>query len=246
MLKTFEYLVTGLPVKAGYYTEDIEEIFIPFLKKLTELQKKKGTRIIAYFAAPPGLGKSTLVTFLEELSKQTEGVKPIQSIGMDGFHYFAEYLKSHTVIRDGQEILLDKIKGSPESFDVDRLGEFLRRLQTEKVVSFPAYDRSLHDVVNDAYVVDGDIVLMEGNYLLLEDERWKPLRQFADYTAFAYTDIEVLKPRLIARKLNKGITYEEAESFFEYSDGRNARLVLSKIPEADLCLECIEGRWIRR
>ena len=82
----YKVLINGLAVDAFYSEECVETIFIPLLKRLTELQRQKNRRILVMLAAPPGAGKSTLCSFLEKLSKETDGVTPLQAIGMDGFH----------------------------------------------------------------------------------------------------------------------------------------------------------------
>ena len=238
-----EMLINGLPVTAEYAEQDIETIFKPLLWKLTQLQKEKGRRLVVYFAAPPGLGKTTLARFLEDLSLNLEGITPLQAAGMDGFHHYGSYLKSHTTIRDGEEILLNSIKGAPETFDAGRLSEFIDRLKKEERILWPDYDRTLHDVVDDGYELFRDIIFLEGNYLLLSDELWKPLAEKADFTIYASADLLLLKPRLAARKMMSGYSREEALQFVEKSDGRNARLVLNDRPQADLYLEYADGKW---
>jgi len=239
-----DLLINGLETSAEYYKEDIDNIFIPLLKKLTAMQKEAEKRIVVYLAAPPGLGKSTLAAYLEMLSKDSEGITPVQAAGMDGFHHYGSYLKAHKTIRDGKEILLDEIKGAPETFDTERLGEFIERLLTEDEILWPTYDRTKHDVVDDGYILNGKIIILEGNYFLLNDERWESLRKYASYTIYAYTDINVLKPRLIERKVLSGHDRKEAEAFYEFSDGRNAELVLREKPEADMYLGYKDGRWV--
>ena len=88
-------LVNGIRVDAVYSEQAVHEIFVPLLKKLTVLQRKKGSRILAMLAAPPGAGKTTLLSFLEKLSREREDLSEIQVIGMDGFHRRQEYLLSH-------------------------------------------------------------------------------------------------------------------------------------------------------
>lgn len=241
-----DLLINGLISRAEYNKEDIHNIFIPLLKTLTILQKESDKRIIVYLAAPPGIGKSTLAAYLEMLSNDTKGISSVQAAGMDGFHHYGAYLKSHKTMRDGREILLDEIKGAPETFDTERLAAFIERLLIEDEILWPTYDRTKHDVVDNGYILNKNIILLEGNYFLLNDERWQALRKYASYTIYAYTDINVLKPRLIERKVMSGYDRKEAEAFYEFSDGRNAELVLKDKPAADMILEFKEGRWIKK
>lgn len=242
-IRTLDIIINGLPTHAEYTKESIDNIFIPLLQKLTEIQKRENRRIVAFLAAPPGLGKSTLATFLEILSKEHDDICNVQAAGMDGFHHYAKYLKSHKTTRDQKEILLDEIKGAPETFDVVRLGTYIDRLLSEEEITWPTYDRTKHDVIDDGYVLKEKIIILEGNYLLLSDSNWLPIRKYASYAIYAYTDIDVLKPRLVARKIASGYTEEEAEAFYEFSDGRNAECVLNDVPEADMYLEYKNSEW---
>ena len=110
--------INGIDVRAEYKEDNVEEIFIPLLRKLTELRRRRGRRVLAMFAAPPGAGKSTLLSFLERLSEEEPDIDSIQTIGMDGFHRRQEYLLSHTTVRDGKDIPMVEVKGSPERLSV--------------------------------------------------------------------------------------------------------------------------------
>ena len=173
-----------------------------------------------------------------------QSLTPVQAVGMDGFHHRAAYLKSHTTVRDGRSILLDEIKGAPETFDAERLAEKLREARSEETLGWPVYSRTQHDVIEDAIRVTDSILLVEGNYLLLSSQPWKKIaEEFCDFSIYMYADENVLKKRLIERKIASGHTRAEAESFYSFSDGRNARLVLKERPEADLTLRCADGRY---
>ena len=82
----FNVTINGIDVRACYTEDNIREIFLPMLRRLTELHQRKGKRILAMLATPTGAGKSTLLCLLEKLSKEHSDVENIQTIGMDGFH----------------------------------------------------------------------------------------------------------------------------------------------------------------
>ena len=84
---------------------------------------------------------------------------------MDGFHHYNVWLEAHN---------LRAYKGAPETFDVDRLAQHLRQIK-EGDGTWPQYDRQTHDPVEDAIVVTAPVVIVEGNWLLLDDERWRTL-----------------------------------------------------------------------
>ena len=185
-------------------------------------------------AAPPATGKSTLVSFLEHLARSVIPEKQLQAVGMDGFHLRQKYLLTHTVEIDGKRVPMASIKGAPITFDLDALTRKIREVSEGNICRWPHYDRQLHDPVDDAITIDADIVLLEGNYLLLDTDGWRDLSRFADYTIVLTADEDVLRERLIGRKMKTGMTREDAERFVKFSDMRNVRLCLDKTMKADL------------
>ena len=236
-MRDFQVNINGIEVNAAYTEDNINHIFIPLLRRLTRMQRELGKRILVMLAAPPGTGKSTLCEYLKVLSEHTEGVKPIQVIGMDGFHRYQEYLTTHTTMREGKEILLVQIKGAPVTFDSDLLQERVMQVAQGENVGWPVYNRMTHNPTENAITVTGDIVILEGNYLLLEEEGWKNLKQYADYTIRITADENHLRERLIERKEKSGATHEEAVAFVEYSDLYNARICLEHTMKADMNLK---------
>lgn len=230
-------IINGLDIQAVFKDEDIEEIYIPLLKKLSDMQKKKGGRIIAFLAAPPGVGKTTLACFLQHLSENTEDVAPITAIGMDGFHHYQTYLDAHETVRDGVTIPMAKIKGAPITFDLDKLTEKVRELAKGNPCMWPDYSRVIEDSVEDVHNVTGNIILLEGNYLLLNEPGWRDLKKYADYTIRITAKEEDVRNRLIERKARSGnSSREEAIKHVDYSDMYNFRLVANNSMPADLTL----------
>lgn len=228
----YELTVNGLIQNIKYNQETVEQLFLPLLRRLTEMHKKSNQRTILFLVAPPATGKSTLTLFLEKLATETDDLTPVQAVGMDGFHFHADFIKSHSIIRNGQKIPMSEVKGCPETFDVDKLKNKLAALRLNDV-AFPIYDRQIHDVIDDALQVTGKIILFEGNWLLLKDEKWRNLRQFADYSLMIQADPSILKQRLIQRKMQGGLSLEAATSFYEKSDSYNVERTLNHSDAAD-------------
>ena len=228
--------INGIGVRARYTRRAVDGIFIPLLEELTALRERKGGRVLAMLAAPPGAGKSTLASFLEALSRERPGLCALQAVGMDGFHRPQSWLQTHFTMRDGERIPVARIKGAPASFDLPRLAERVGRVAAGEKCGWPAYDRALHDPVEDALTVDGEIVLLEGNYLLLDEDGWRGLSRFADYTIFVRADGQLLRGRLIERKVRGGMDRETAAAFVDYSDMPNVRLCLDRALPADAAL----------
>ena len=225
--------INGIDVNARYSDRAVREIFLPLLRRWTEMQKKKGKRLLVMLAAPPGAGKSTLLSFLKKLSHEEAGLTEIQAIGMDGFHLKQEYLKSHFTERGGKTVSLVEIKGAPITFDLEHLTEAVRMIASGAVCSWPVYDRLLHNPVENALTVDHSIVLLEGNYLLLDENGWRDLSGYADDTVSVRAEEEMLRDRLIERRMKTGVSRENSIRFVDFSDMPNVRLCLQKTMPAD-------------
>ena len=223
-------LINGFDVQARFDEAAVNDLFLPFLRALTAMSRGRDGRLVAFLAAPPAAGKSTLAAFLEKLSRETDGLTPVQALGMDGFHFHQDYILGHTVVRDGVEIPMKTVKGAPDTFDVMKLDAALRALK-HGPVNWPFYDRRLHDVVEDAVPVTAPVVIVEGNWLLLNRPVWRDLPR--DVSAFVTADESLLRGRLIARKERGGLSHDEALAFYDRCDGPNVRLCLSESLNAD-------------
>lgn len=235
--------INGFKQKSYFSEKSIEEVFIPLIQEIEELKANKD-KVIVYLAAPPGAGKSTLVNFLELLSREL-GYSNVQAIGIDGFHYPEEYLKKNYGMIDGERKLLKDVKGCPETFDIDYLQEKIRSLKDGNI-KWPIYDRNIHDVIKEAIDVDKEIVLIEGNWLLLDEEKWCNLKDFADYTIMIKADEDQLRERLINRKVKGKLSYEEAAVFVESSDLKNVRRINRNSSKADLNLKLTDDSQLER
>ena len=238
--------INGIDVDAAYSDETIEEIVKPLLKHMADLHDSEKRRILVMLAAPPGAGKSTFVSFLEHMAKEIIPIKKVQAVGMDGFHRRQEYLTSHTTVVDGKEIPMVDIKGAPITFDLEALKNKIIELKENAVCKWPEYNRMLHNPVEDAIVVDADIALLEGNYLLLDQDGWRDISEYADYTISMTADPQMLRERLIDRKTASGKAREKAEEFVDFSDMANVKICLEHSKKADLELMIDAGGNLHR
>ena len=232
----FTFDNSGLPVEAEFPEACVRGTLLPLLRRLTALQRDKRGRVLALLAAPPGAGKSTLAAFLEALSRDAPELCPLTAVGMDGFHLRQEYLCAHEIERDGARVKMVDIKGAPETFDLPRLAREMARVAAGADMGWPQYDRLLHNPRENALRVAGDLVLIEGNYLLLDEDGWRDLRGIADFAIFLEAPLPLLRARLTARHAGSGKTPEAAAAFVERSDLANARRVLAHRLPADLTL----------
>lgn len=227
--------VSGFDTQAVFPEKNIRGIHKPLLEKFTCLYREKQERIVIFLCAPPGSGKSTLAAFWEYLSEQEEHIEPLQVLPLDGFHYSNDILDNSIIERNGEQTSLRSIKGSYETFNLSEIIDKLKQLRV-KNSKWPFYDRKLHDPVNDAISVTRNIVVVEGNWLLLDKPVWKGLSHFADFSVFIDTHPNFLKERLVNRKIRGGSTPEEALAFYQQSDAANVEKVLNSSIKADLRL----------
>ena len=230
--RSCRFMINGLAHKVQYNEATIRELFLPLLRHLSRKQKALKRRLIILLAAPPGAGKTTLCLLLEKLSQTEEGLASLQALGLDGFSYPASYLRSHKTEKEGQKVPLASLKGAPETYDVERLKGTLAKVRTENL-RWPVYDRISHDIIEDVITVGQDILLREGNWLLLGHGGWQDLRELADYTIFIEASPEDLKERLIESKVQGGKSRKEAESFYLQRDKENIEGVLDGSWPAD-------------
>lgn len=239
--------INGMDVAAHYTDESVNTIFLPLLRLLTGLQRERNRRILVFLAAPPAAGKSTLVSFLEYLSRKEDGLTPIQSIGMDGFHHDQDYLASHRVVKNGEEIPMSRVKGSPISFDLELMTQRIRRVAAGESCGWPEYNRRLHNPRDNAIAITGSIILLEGNYLLLDRPGWRELKGYADYTIRISADKNDVRERLVRRKAGStGWPREQAEAFVDFSDIDNVREVTEYSLPGDLNLRMgSDGSYVK-
>lgn len=190
---------------------------------------------------PPGAGKSTFAAIIEQgMPLDT----PFQVLPADGFHYPNIYLDAHTTIRDGVEIPLRRIKGAQETFDVQKLAEKLQTLKAGEPLKWPIYDRKLHDPVDNAIEVQPEgVIIIEGNYLLLDKPPWDELHKYADLSIFLDKPFEAIREDVIARHMRgKSWDFDRAATFFDTSDGINAQLIInSQIGRPDMLITISGG-----
>ena len=226
---TFE--INGLPVHAAFSDETRDRILLPLIERLRALRRKAGRRICVFLAGPPAAGKSTLCRVLETLCPE------LQTVGLDGFHYPNAYLETHFL--DG--VPLRKIKGAPETYDTVGLAEKLRHV-TEEGQRWPKYDRRTHDPIADAVCLTGEIVILEGNWLLLDAPPWNGLR--CDASIFLRMDSPEQIERVVRRKVAGGFSEAAAREFAERNDRVNIAYCLAHSRGADWTIEISEdGTW---
>lgn len=89
-------------------------------------------------------------------------------------------------------------------------------------------------MIDDQIKVSAPLVLVEGNYLLLDEDPWRSLKPLCDVSMFLYAEEAQLYARLIERKVRGGMMPHEAAAFAKGSDMRNVRRILDRRLHADV------------
>ena len=190
-------------------------------------QKATGQgRFLTALAGPPGAGKSTLAAALVDALGQ--GAK---AVPMDGFHYDDRVL----IARGARDR-----KGAPDTFDAQGFFHLLRRLRTEAEVAIPLFDRDLEISRAGADIVmpEDRLLVVEGNYLLLNEAPWPEAAPLFDLTVWIDVPEAELDRRLLSRWAHYGKTPEQARAWIDGNDMPNIRRVTQNSRAADVVV-----RW---
>jgi pantothenate kinase len=168
----------------------------------------------------------------------------VQALPMDGFHFPNAYLARTRIWTERGEVDLRSVKGSPETYDVSAFADRLRAVRRGGKVGWPYYDRRIHDPVDGVIEVrDRGILLVEGNFLLLDEEPWRKLAALADFTIFIESAVQTLADAL-PRLQRGGRSPEAALEHHRLVDHANYRRVLERRVAADLTLLMNKNRVI--
>lgn len=166
----------------------------------------------------PGAGKSTIAEAL------VARLPHAALLPMDGFH-----LPQAELLRLGRRERM----GAPDTFDVDGFIEVLTALRRGEAVTAPGFDREIEEAVPGSLVIDAPLVVVEGNYLLLDSGGWERAAPLFDATFFVDVDDGIRLQRLIARHERFGKSPADAHAWATGPDEANARIIAATARLAD-------------
>ena len=169
-------------------------------------------------AGGPGSGKSTLAEALKARLAELLTIVPL-----DGYHYYRSELDR---MKDPEEA--HARRGAPFTFNANKFVDDLIKARNAGEGVFPSFDHGAGDPVEaDIQLLKGpQIVLVEGNYLLLDTEPWIHLRvRVFDETWFLDVSVSECNRRVYERHIKTGKTEEHARLRVATNDSINAELI---------------------
>jgi pantothenate kinase len=180
---------------------------------------ERGDRVLLGIAGAPGAGKTTLAERLVA-EVAADGRFRAAHVPMDGFH-----LADAALDRLGRR---DR-KGAIDTFDGWGYRELLRRLRSrpDEPVYAPGFERELEQPIAGSIAVgpEVDLVVSEGNYLLVDAAPWVEAAAALDAVWFADAPAALIRRRLVARHVAFGKRPAEAEAWVDAVDLPNAALI---------------------
>lgn len=194
------------------------------LDRIERLLADGGRRLLGVVGAP-GAGKSTLATALAAALGERAQVVP-----MDGFH-----LANVELARLGRA----GRKGAPDTFDAAGYAALLRRLRVQRpdeIVYAPEFRRAIEEPIAGAIAVlpQTQLVITEGNYLLLPDGPWAGIAALLDETWYVELDEAERQRRLVERHVRFGRSEAAARDWVARTDEPNARRIAATRGRATL------------
>ncbi|KAJ4955700.1 hypothetical protein NE237_012483 [Protea cynaroides] len=238
-----------IPVLEARHIDEIYDALVERLLPTAAMASNPNLKYIVGLAGPPGSGKSTLASEVirrinmlwsqkaPSLDSEVQSPNVAIVLPMDGFHLYRHQLDA---MENAEEA--HARRGASWTFDPARLLACLKALRNQGSVYAPSFDHGVGDPVEDDIFVNlqHKIVIVEGNYLLLEDGIWKEISSIFDEKWFIEVDIDTAMQRVLKRHISTGKPPDVAKCRIEYNDRPNAELINNSKKQADLVIRSVD------
>ncbi|KAI4364082.1 hypothetical protein MLD38_020219 [Melastoma candidum] len=232
-------------VVAGRCMDEVYDALAERLMSNATVAASPQSKYIVGLAGPPGSGKSTVASEVAQrvnklwLQKHSSFVSqryPLDVatvLPMDGFHLYRSQLEA---MDDPEEA--HARRGAPWTFNPKLLLKCIKKLRKEGSVYVPSFDHGVGDPVeNDIFVsLQHKVVIVEGNYILMEDRDWTEISLLFDEKWFIDVDINKAMQRVLRRHILTGKPPEIARWRIDYNDRPNAEMIMTSKKNADLVI----------
>ncbi|KAI0448220.1 P-loop containing nucleoside triphosphate hydrolase protein [Xylaria telfairii] len=228
----------------------MEQVYCSLTQRAVDIHKQfvgdsGQRRVVIAFSGPPGSGKSTIAAQVVRRINTTFQRSIATCLAMDGFHYTRGYLDTLP-----NRIEAHARRGAPWTFDADGVVRLLKTLSASRVstepvgILAPSFDHKLKDPVAEAIRIEPEteIVIVEGNWLLLDRDPWKRIPDYVDDTWFVDVAPALASHRIALRHITAGIedTWEAAMARVEVNDLLNGDEVRKHLLEPNIRVESVE------
>jgi pantothenate kinase len=183
------------------------------------------SRLLVGIAGVPGSGKSTAAKEISRIINQKNSNMAVV-VPMDGFHFYRSELDAMPDPKEAHDR-----RGAPFTFNAEKFHRLLQQIKETGAAKAPSFDHSVKDPKEDdiEVVPEHKIIIVEGNYLFLEEKIWNDIAYLFDERWFVDCDIDEAMKRVFVRHVKHiGFSAEVSKERIANNDRPNAVLIVEK------------------